>query len=67
LLPSTLALERCVSLEQLARDVELAGGSILNIVHYAVLMAMEAGSGVIRRADLLAGVRRELQKEGRSL
>lgn len=66
-LPATLTLDRGLSLETLAREAELAGGSIVNVVQYAVLMALDSGTGVVRREDLLAGIRRELQKEGRTL
>jgi hypothetical protein len=62
-----LGLERGLTIDQIARDVDLAGGSIVNVVQYAVLMALDAGAGAIRREDLLAGIRRELQKEGRTL
>jgi len=47
-------------------NAEFSGGAILNVVQYAVLMSLDAGSAVVRREDLLAGIRRELQKEGRT-
>ena len=66
-LPTSLALDPSIDLRQLAKQIDLSGGAIVNVVQYAVLMALDAGATSIRRDDLLAGVRRELQKEGRTL
>jgi hypothetical protein len=66
-MPATFALEPGLELRDLARGIELSGAGIVNVVQYAALMALDAGSTIIRRDDLLAGVRRELQKEGKTL
>jgi hypothetical protein len=66
-LPSSLTLDPGVDLHDLARRVDLSGGAIVNAMQYAVLMAFDAGATCISRDDLLAGVRRELQKEGKTL
>ncbi|MEM9553529.1 MAG: ATP-binding protein [Acidobacteriota bacterium] len=55
-----------VDLDRLASDYELSGGGITNAVRFACLMALEAGVDTPRADDLLAGIRRELQKEGKS-
>jgi len=65
-LPATFGLERGTDLEAICANAELSGGAILNVVQYAALMSLDAGSAVMRREDLLAGIRRELQKEGRT-
>ena len=54
-------------LDEISEKYELSGGAILNGVRYASLMAIEAESKVIKRGDLLKGIRRELQKEGKTL
>ena len=54
-------------LDEISEKYELSGGAILNAVRYASLMAIEAESKVIKRSDLLKGIRRELQKEGKTL
>jgi ATP-dependent 26S proteasome regulatory subunit len=54
-----------VDLKRLARDHELSGGSIVNVLRYACLKAVVRERPEIRAADLLQGVRRELHKEGR--
>lgn len=56
-----------VNLEWLAEKFELAGGSIINVVQYASLLALDRGDNRIRKADLWEGVRKEYIKEGRSI
>jgi len=56
-----------VSLQQLAQDYELSGGSIINVLRYSCLKAVVRSPQEIRACDLLKGVRRELQKEGKFL
>jgi len=65
-LPAACALEPGTDLAEIAANAELSGGAILNAVQYALLMALDAGPAMVRREDLLAGIRRELQKEGRT-
>jgi hypothetical protein len=48
----------------IARDHELSGGSIVNVLRHACLQAAARKSGV-RPADLLVAIRREGLKEGR--
>ena len=60
-------LEHKVSLNKIATDYEMSGGSIMNVVRYATLMALKKGSRLIRSDDLLNGIRREFQKEGKTL
>ena len=57
--------EEGLDLKELAAKYEMAGGSILNVVQYASLMAMSRGESLIRKADALEGIRREFQKEGK--
>ena len=60
-------LEPALSLKQVAQDFEVSGGAIMNAVRYASLMALEADSKTIRNHDVVEGVRREVQKEGKTL
>jgi hypothetical protein len=66
-LPAQCPLDPQVRLDEIASRYELAGGAIVNVVRYAALMALDAEASCISRRDLLAGIRRELHKEGRSL
>ncbi|MCA9070340.1 MAG: ATP-binding protein, partial [Planctomycetaceae bacterium] len=62
LLPSADLLAGDISLEQLARDVELAGGSIRNILLLAAALAADENSAITRK-HLSQAIRREYQKE----
>ncbi len=61
------ALAPDVDLRKLALDHELAGGSIVNVLRYAALKAVTRPRPLVRRSDLLQGIERELNKEGRFL
>lgn len=54
-------------LEDIALVHEISGGAIMNVARYAALKSAERGDRVIRRAELEAGVSRELEKEGKRL
>jgi hypothetical protein len=55
-----------VRIEELARDHELVGGSIVNAVRHAAVTALRRGADAIFQADLLAGISAEARKEGRT-
>jgi hypothetical protein len=59
------ALAPDVELRGLARDHELSGGSIVNVLRFAAIRAVVRDPPVVTAADLLDGVRRELQKQGK--
>ena len=54
-----------VSLEQIAADYELSGGSIPNVVQYSSVLAYSRGSSTIKKDDIIEGIRREFLKEGK--
>ena len=56
-----------VRLEELADELELAGGAIVNVVRHAAIAALNDGRLQIARADLLGGVAKEMRKLGRTL
>jgi hypothetical protein len=56
-----------VDFQALADGHELAGGAIINVLRHACLLALARSPPVVRASDVLDGVRRELQKEGRYL
>jgi hypothetical protein len=61
------ALAADVNLRELAREYELAGGGIVNVLRYACLKAVARTPSEIRAPDLLRGIRSELHKEGKFL
>ncbi len=56
-----------VNLEWVAEKFELAGGSIINVVQYASLMALDRGESIIYKNDLWEGIRKEYIKEGKTI
>jgi hypothetical protein len=56
-----------VDLTGLAREHEISGGSIVNVLRFACLKAVSRNSTVIEAADLLQAVRNERHKEGKFL
>lgn len=66
-LPDDVRLAADVRLQALAEDLELAGGAIVNVVRHAAIAALNDGRAAIARADLIAGVAKEMRKQGRTL
>jgi hypothetical protein len=65
-LPRRVPLDPRIDLGRIAEQYDLSGGTIMNVVRHASLMAISRGSG-IELDDVEGGVRREFQKEGRAL
>ncbi len=49
-----------------AEKYEMSGGSIMNVVRYASLKAIERGDSIIYRDYVNEGIKREFQKEGKT-
>ncbi len=56
-----------VNFARLAESYELAGGALLNVARYAAIRAVRHGRKQIMREDLVAGIGRELMKDGKTL
>jgi hypothetical protein len=63
-LPAQAALSPDLDTHTLAQRYELSGGAIVNAIRFAALRALDNG-GMLKQADLVEGVERELRKEGR--
>jgi len=61
-----MKLETKVDLKNIAADYELSGGSIMNVIRYASLMMLKNENKVIKERDILDGIKREFQKEGKA-
>lgn len=59
--------EEGFDLDEIARDYEVAGGSIVNIMRHASLKSASRSENIIRKKDVLEGIRREFSKEGKTL
>jgi len=60
-------LEKQVNLKKIATEYDMSGGSIMNVVRFSSLMALKNNTTTIALKDLHTGIKREYQKEGRSL
>lgn len=56
-----------VCFQRLAETYELSGGGIINVIRYGALSALRRESDMICYNDLVAGVNKELRKEGKTL
>jgi len=66
-MPASLPLDPSVQLADLARLYEMSGASILNAVQFGVLQVYARQGDFLTHDDLLAGVRKEYQKEEKSI
>lgn len=51
-------LDEDVKLEGLARNYELAGGNIINILRYCCIKAISRGENIIKQLDIIMGIRK---------
>jgi len=59
-------LAETLDMEKVAREHELSGGSVMNVIRYASLQALKDGGRSIGPEDVMQGIRREYAKEGRA-
>ncbi len=62
-----LVLDDQINLEKIARDYDMAGGSIVNVIRYCSLMALSNNTVFISKKTLMEGISREYQKIGRTV
>ena len=60
-------LEDKVNLEEISAKYELSGGSTMNVVRFSSLMALKRNSNEITLIDLEEGIKKEFQKEGKTV
>lgn len=54
-------------IDRIAQQYELSGGSIVNVVQYASLMTLNRNDTEVSVEDLLNGIRKEFNKEGKTI
>jgi AAA+ superfamily predicted ATPase len=64
-LPPQVEFEHGIDLPALLGKFELAGGSIINVVQHACLATIARGTTTLHLHDLLKGIQREVEKEGK--
>jgi hypothetical protein len=63
--PSNIGIDPAIKWPRIAQQYELTGASIMNIVQYCCIVALEQGSDCISLENLQNGIRNELVKEGK--
>lgn len=64
---NTCELDHDIHLEKIAADYELAGGAIINVLRHCTLAAVARGSRVVKKSELLTGIRQEFHKDNRTI
>jgi AAA+ superfamily predicted ATPase len=65
--PSILRLHPDTNLAEIAKNYEVTGAAILNVMQYAALEAIKRKDHLIHSRDLIEGIQREFQKEDKSV
>jgi AAA+ superfamily predicted ATPase len=65
--PTTSERKTKIDLEEIARKYHLTGANIVNVIQFAGLQTLEKKSATISADDLLKGIRKEYEKEGKMM
>lgn len=65
--PASIAVDDSMDWMQISNAYELSGASIVNIIQYAGIRALSRPDKVIRKEDILDGIRREFRKEEKNM
>lgn len=60
-------LDKEVNLKKIATDYEISGGAIMNVIRFASLLALRKSTNIITLQTIQQGIRKELEKEGRTI
>ncbi|QIA08470.1 ATP-binding protein [Draconibacterium halophilum] len=66
-MPKSNKVNKDIYLEELAKNYELTGANIVNVIHYAGLLTIKKKNPLLDKEALLAGIRKEYKKEGKIL
>lgn len=66
-LPDSVKLESDISVKQISKNYELTGANIVNVIQYAGLRTFEKESDTVTYEDILNGIRKEYEKEGKMI
>lgn len=64
-LPETIDLDKKTDINEIARNYELSGANIVNVIQYAGLQTLQKENSTIEKEDLIKGIQKEYQKEGK--
>ncbi len=66
-LPSIAKLDKKVNMDEIARKYHLTGANIVNVIQFAGLQTLQKKSKTISQEDLLKGIQKEYEKEGKMM
>jgi len=59
------SFENDINFEEIADKYEISGGAITNVVRFCSLKAYKRKDKLIKKIDILTGIKKEMQKEGK--
>ncbi|MEP5104297.1 MAG: ATP-binding protein, partial [Ekhidna sp.] len=62
-----LKLDPELEMETLAKDYEISGGAAINVFRYGAIKAVRKGHNNIQQEDILEGIRKEYEKDGKTI
>lgn len=65
-MPDSIHKDNSINLDELAKNYELSGASILNAVQFAALQSYHRNDGKLYHQDLIEGIKKEFLKEEKS-
>lgn len=65
--PAHVTMEDASLLSEVAKKYEMTGGAIINVSRHSCLAAIKRGDTSILQKDILAGIRKEFGKEGKTI
>jgi AAA+ superfamily predicted ATPase len=66
-IPPSVKLDHKILLKEIAQKYDLTGANIVNVIHFAGLKTLEKHSTTISYDDLMNGIQKEYQKEGKMI
>ena len=64
---TTFDMDEKVDLWELSKTYEITGGSIINVLRYCALTSVGRGNKTIFKEDIIAGIRKEFRKDGKTV
>jgi SpoVK/Ycf46/Vps4 family AAA+-type ATPase len=64
-LPEKIKTDKYLDINEVAVRYKLTGGNIINVIHYASLRSMHEKKELITLGNVLKGIKREVEKEGK--
>ncbi|MEP1032656.1 ATP-binding protein [Ekhidna sp.] len=56
-----------IDIQTLAQDYEISGGAAINVFRYGAIKAVRKGTTKIGKEDLIQGIQKEFQKDGKTI